>query len=84
MKTVKYKFLSSEVNIGTYENPDIEQIFITKEMTFNNDEEFNHAIPYIEAEAYNGEYEVFDDGKPETDAEATTDDVLNAMLGVIL
>lgn len=34
-------------------------------------------------EAYNGEYEFFDDGEPEPVAEPTTDDVLNAMLGVM-
>lgn len=31
-------------------------------------------------EAYNGEYELYDDGEPEI---TTTDDVLNAMLGVM-
>ena len=32
-------------------------------------------------EAYNGEYEIFDDGQPEPDT-TTTDDILNALLGV--
>lgn len=35
----------------------------------------------VKAEAYNGEYEIFDDGKPDPDT-ASTDDVLNALLGV--
>lgn len=35
----------------------------------------------VKAEAYNGEYEIFDDGESEPDA-ASTDDVLNALLGV--
>lgn len=33
-------------------------------------------------EAHNGEYTIEDDGLPEPEAEATTDDVLNALLGV--
>lgn len=34
------------------------------------------------AEADNGEYEIVDDGQPEPEAAVTTDDVLNALLGV--
>lgn len=34
------------------------------------------------AEADNGEYEIVDDGQPEPEAPVTTDDVLNALLGV--
>ena len=33
-------------------------------------------------EAHNDEYTIEDDGLPEPEAEATTDDVLNALLGV--
>lgn len=33
-------------------------------------------------EADNGEYTIEDDGQPEPVAEPTTDDILNAMLGV--
>ena len=35
----------------------------------------------VKVEAYNGEYTVVDDGQPEPDT-STTDDVLNALLGV--
>ena len=45
--------------------------------------------PYSEAyeeiakdEAYNGEYTIEDDGQPEPEQPITTDDVLNALLGV--
>ena len=34
-------------------------------------------------EAHNGEYTIEDDGQPELETEASTDDVLNAMLGVM-
>ena len=34
-------------------------------------------------EALNGEYEIYDDGQPEPVVEPTTDEILNAMLGVM-
>jgi hypothetical protein len=43
--------------------------------------EFNEGI--AKEEAYNGEYEIYDDGQPEPDVEPTTDEILNAMLGVM-
>ena len=76
-KVIKYKFLSCEVNHGTEENPDIEQIFLDVTMGWN---ESNEEI--AKKEAYNGEYEIVDDGQPEPEAVETTDDVLNALLGV--
>ena len=33
-------------------------------------------------EAYNGEYTIEDDGEPEPETEPSTDEVLNALLGV--
>ena len=33
-------------------------------------------------EAFNGEYTIEDDGEPEPDIEANTDEVVNRMLGV--
>ena len=47
------------------------------EMTWS---EANEEI--AKAEAYNGEYEIFDDGQPEPVEEPTADEILNAMLGV--
>lgn len=69
MKIIKYKFLSCEVNHGTEEEPNIEQIFLDKSMPYT---EANKEI--AKGEAYNGEYEIYDDGRPEpvvqpTDAE---------------
>lgn len=77
MKWIKYKFLSAEINHGTEENPDIEQIFLEKSIGWN---EANEEI--AKREAYNGEYTIEDDGIPEPVAEPTTDDILNAILGV--
>ena len=57
MKVIKYKFLSAEVNHGTEENPNIEQIFLDMSMGWN---EANEEI--AKKEAYNGEYTIEDDG----------------------
>lgn len=42
--------------------------------------EINEEI--AKCEAYNGEYEIYDDGQSEPVVEPTTDEILNAMLGV--
>ena len=59
MKIIKYQ-LCTEVNHGTEEQPDIQQIFSEVTMGWN---EANEEI--AKAEAYNGEYTIEDDGKPE-------------------
>lgn len=78
MKRIKYVFLSAEVNHGTEEEPNIEQKFIPKDFPYSDE-----GLEAAKREAYNGEYEIYDDGQPEFVMEPTTDDVLNAMLGVI-
>lgn len=40
------------------------------------------SLEIAKAEAYNGEYTIEDDGMPEPVREATTDEVINALLGV--
>lgn len=77
MRMIQYKFLSAEVNHGTEENSDIQQIFVDMSMSWS---EANEEI--AKKEAYNGEYTIEDDGQPAPETEASTDDVLNAMLGV--
>ena len=59
MKVLKYR-LMTEVNHGTEEQPDIQQIFSDVSMGWN---EANEEI--AKREAYNGEYTIEDDGKPE-------------------
>ena len=73
MKVFKYKILSCEINHGTEENPNIEQIFLNKTIPCN---EANEEI--AKKEAYNGKYPIEDDGQPEpviehTDAERITE-----------
>ena len=77
MKVLKYR-LMTEVNHGTEEQPDIQQIFSDVSMGWN---EANEEL--AKREAYNGEYTIEDDGEPEPTQEPTTDNVLNALLGVI-
>lgn len=66
-KVIKY-------NLCTDEN---ESILIPVEMGWN---EINEEI--AKREAHNGEYTIEDDGQPEPEAKETTDDVVNALLGV--
>ena len=56
-KIIKYKYLSAEINHGTDENPNIEQLFIDTEVSWN---EANEEI--AKKEAFNGVYEIVDDG----------------------
>ena len=69
MKIIRYKYLSEEI------------LF---------DKEFRCSAENLEAneeiakrEAYNGDYTIEDDGQPEPKTDASTDAVLNALLGVM-
>ena len=55
-----------------------EKNLIPVEMGWN---EVNEEI--AKREAHKGEYTIEDDGQPEPETEVSTDDVLNAMLGVM-
>ena len=59
MKVIKYQ-LCTEVNRGTEEQPNIEQVFSGVSLGWS---EANEEI--AKAEAYNGEYTIEDDGRPE-------------------
>ena len=69
MKIIRYKFLS-------------EEILIDKEFRCP-ESSLKANVEVAKIEAYNGEYTVEDDGQPEPETEVSTDDVLNAMLGVM-
>lgn len=60
MKIIKYQ-LCTEVNHGTEDKPDIQQVFSSVALGWS---EANETI--AKAEAYNGEYTVEDDGEPES------------------
>lgn len=59
MKVIKYQ-LCTEINRGTEEQPNIERVFSGVSLGWS---EANEKI--AKAEAYNGEYTIEDDGKPE-------------------
>lgn len=84
-KKIKYKFLSCEVNRGTEESPNNEQVFSNVAIEWN---ETNEEI--AKREAYNGEYTIEDDGA-EDSVVATTEERISALeeamlevLGVVL
>ena len=83
MQVIRYQFLT-EVNCGTAEPPNIQQIFTSASVPYSEKN-----LEFAKAEAYNGEVTVEDDGQPEpepTQAEQLRADVdfLAAMTGVSL
>ena len=78
MKRIKYIFLSAEVNYGTEKMPSIKQEFIHKDFLYSDE-----TLEAASREAYNGEYEIYEDGLEEPVPVETADDVLNALLGVM-
>ena len=76
MKVLKYR-LMTEVNHGTEEQPDIQQIFSGASMGWN---EANEEI--AKREAYKGEYTIEDDGEP--DPEPTEQEKLRADVDFLL
>ena len=83
MKVIKYQ-ISTDINFGTEDNPEIQQILQNKVIEYSAG---NEAI--AKKEAYNGEVFIEDDGVPEpepTQAEQLRADVdyLSAMTGVML
>lgn len=84
MKVIKYQFMT-EVDYGTPEKPDVQQIFTKAQVPYS---EKNMA--FAQAEAYNGEVTVVDDPtipEPEpTEAERLRADIdyLSVMTGVVL
>ena len=86
MKVLKYR-LMTEVNHGTEKNPNIVQTFDAVEI-HSPDDVFEANLAIAQAEAYNGEYTIEDDGEPEpepTEQEQLRADVdfLLAMGGVL-
>lgn len=74
-KVIKYKYLSCEVNHGTEENPNIEQVFIDKTLSYS---EFAEEV--AKKEAYNGKYDIeeLDEPEPEAPSEDSVWDELDA------
>ena len=79
-KVISYKFLSAEINHGTAEDPNIEQIVLDKRIECHTQADFDSNFPSAEAEAM---VEIIVEGEfdPETET-ASAEDVLDALLGV--
>lgn len=72
MKIIKYQ-LATEINHGTPEEPDIETLLSPVTVTYTEE-----AYAFAQAEAYQGQITVEDDGRPEPEpgAEDITLDML--------
>ena len=76
MKVIKYQ-LCTEVNRGTEQEPKIEQIFTAVSLGWS---EANEKI--ANSEAYNGEYTIEDDGKPEPVIPPTNEELASSLASV--
>lgn len=76
MKIIKYQ-LCTEINRGTKERPNIEQVFSG---VSNRWSEANEEI--AKAEAYNGEYTIEDDGQPEPVIPPTNAELASSLASV--
>lgn len=76
MKVIKYE-LCTEVNHGTEDEPNIEKTFSAVTLGWSADNETIAA-----AEAYNGEYEIIDDGEPEPVIPPTNAELANSLASV--
>lgn len=76
MKVIRYQ-LCTEVNHGTEDKPDIQQVFFAVTLGWS---EANEKI--AKAEAYNGEYTIEDDGKPEPVIPPTNAELANSLASV--
>lgn len=65
-KVIKYKFLSAEINRGTVENPDIEQVFLDKTIFCPTQSIYDSNYPIAEKEAVPGTIEVSGEFEHET------------------
>ena len=65
MKRIKYTFLSFDKNA---EDGGVKQ-FIDKDFLFSEE-----ILEAVKAEAYNGEYEIYDDGQPEPELKQTPEE----------
>ena len=80
-KIIKYRFVSCEVSPHANENLDVERIILGKSIECPTQTVYDANILIAEAEAIPGTIEVTGEFDPEPDT-ASTDDVLNALLGV--
>lgn len=85
-KIIKYKFLSCEVNHGTEDNPDMEQIVLDIEIECKTQATFDTNYHIAEMEAIPNTIEVSGEFEPEPEVPTDTEriDELEEALNMIL
>ena len=78
MKVLKYKVASENFDASS----DSASLALVPKERYSDDANYEKNLSIARAEAYNGEYTIEDDGEPEPETEPSTDEVLNALLGV--
>lgn len=71
MKVIKYKFLSAEINHGTKEEPNIEQVILNAAIECPTQAVYDANIPIAEAEAIPGTLDLDPEGKFDPEPEPT-------------
>lgn len=72
MKYISYQIMT-EVNYGTDDEPNIKQAFTPTKILYSEGN-----IQLASKEAYNGKYEIIDDGEPEPEPEPSREEKLEA------
>ena len=85
-KVIKYKFLAAEINHGTEETPNIEQIILDKSIECPNQASYDANYPIAEKEAIHSTIDVSGefDPEPEVPTDAERIDELEEALNMIL
>lgn len=72
-KVIKYKFLSCEIDRGTEENPDMEQIILDKSIVCKTQAQYDANCAIAEKEAIPGSIEVTGEFDPEPETPSGDD-----------
>ena len=85
-KVIKYKFLAAEINHGTEEAPNIEQIILDKSIECPNQASYDANYPIAEKEAIHSTIDVIGEFDPESEVPTDTEriDELEEALNMIL
>ena len=85
-KVIKYKFLSDEINHGTEEEPNIEQIILDKSIKCPTQAAYDANLPIAEKEAIHGtlDRDPLGEFDPEPVAEPTEVERLEALEAAML
>ena len=83
-KVIKYKFLSCEIDRGTEENPDMEQIILDKSIVCKTQAQYDANCAIAEKEAIPGTIEVSGEFDPEEESQEERIAQLEEALALLL